>query len=421
MHSIRRAGLALVVLTSLLAGCSASGAPTPDTTPAAPVSAVPELAPEGWTQSVYQDLRDMIAAEAGSGKVAVFDFDNTTQARDISEAVLAHAEESGAVDADDLPAVLFPTFTAEDGTKITISDGVYAYYDALMASGGTGDPMREYSSLPMPALVFAGQPVLRYVKQTQQTYDQGSAAADMTRERVSMVGPARRPFVYPQMADLYGNLMANGYDVWIVSAGITWGVRWMVKNALNPLISTKYGDAAKLPMDHIIGISPLMLDTTNGELVSDYQLSHGEVDQAYLNLDPKRLAQLEILAIPGGVESWHGGKRAAVADTISFASPYLMAGDSDGDIALLDSAANRLVINRMEKPELAQAFADELAQSSDGNWMLQPTLYTTRPGFLPSRCAMAQRTVDDPELTSLTDESLQILEGTDRLGSFAQC
>lgn len=88
------------------------------------------------------------------------------------------------------------------------------------------------------------------------------------------------------MADLYGNLRRSGYDVWVVSAGIAWGVRWMVQNALNPAIVAKYGAAAAVPPDHVVAVTTLMKDRSTGRLVSDYQLTRGEPDARYLGPDP---------------------------------------------------------------------------------------------------------------------------------------
>ena len=54
---------------------------------------VPALDRAGWTESVYKTLTETISGSAGQGKIVVFDFDNTTQARDIGEAVLAQVRK----------------------------------------------------------------------------------------------------------------------------------------------------------------------------------------------------------------------------------------------------------------------------------------------------------------------------------------
>jgi hypothetical protein len=149
---------------------------------------------------------------------------------------------------------------------MSISKGVYDYYEALLDSGGEADPFREYSSLPMPASVFNGRTVADFVAQTSSVYNGGSGLEDLKSGSQSKILGAGRPFIYPQMADLYGNLRSHGYDVWIVSAGIGWAVRWMVANALNPAIVAKYGKDAALPLDRVVAVTTLMKDRSTGRL-----------------------------------------------------------------------------------------------------------------------------------------------------------
>ena len=97
-----------IALVAALAGCSASG-------PAARTAGVPALDPDGWTDSVYQKLTDTIAGAAGQGRTVVFDFDNTTQARDISEAILARVQQTNAVDPTALSPAMYPPFSTAEG------------------------------------------------------------------------------------------------------------------------------------------------------------------------------------------------------------------------------------------------------------------------------------------------------------------
>ena len=91
---IRALCAAAAVLT--LSACS-SNPPAPSTagtnddsatatsTAAVADGSVPALDRAGWTESVYKTLTETIIGSAGQGKIVVFDFDNTTQARDIGE------------------------------------------------------------------------------------------------------------------------------------------------------------------------------------------------------------------------------------------------------------------------------------------------------------------------------------------------
>ena len=382
---------------------------------------VPSLDKAGWTDTVYDKLTGTIAGSAGQGKKVVFDFDNTTQARDISEAILAQAQQANVIDPKTLSPAMFPPFTAADGKQMEISKGIYDYYEALLDSGGDADPFREYSSLPMPASVFHGRTVGDFVAQTSAVYNGGSGAEDLKSGKQSKILSAGRPFIYPQMADLYGNLRSHGYDVWVVSAGIGWAVRWMVANALNPAIVAKYGKDAALPLDHVVAVTTLMKDRSTGKLVSDYQLTHQVPDPAYINLEPARIAQLEILALPDGLTSWRGGKTGAIDNVITRGELFMAAGDSFGDVEMLNRAPNRLVVSRMNKPDLAAGFAGEISKAPDATWMLQPAINSAPVGFLTSKCDMATKTTGDADVTAKVDKSLGVLEGTGRLGSFADC
>lgn len=397
------------------------GSATATSTAAVADGSVPALDRAGWTESVYKTLTETIIGSAGQGKIVVFDFDNTTQARDIGEAVLAQVQQAKVIDPASLSPAMFPPFTTSGGEPMTITEGVSDYYDAVLDSAGDADPFREYSSLPMPATAFTGRTLADFLAQTATVYDNGAGAKDLTSNDESTILGAGRPFIYPQMADLYGNLRSNGYDVWVVSAGVGWAVRWMVQNAVNPAIVAKYGPDAALPMDHVVAITTLLKDRETGKLVSDYQLTHQTPDARYINLEPTRMSQLEITAIPDGVASWRGGKAGAIDNIITRGELFMVAGDSMGDVEMLARATNRLVISRMNKPALAEGFADEIAKAPDANWMLQPTINSAPVGFLETKCQMADKTAGNADLTATTDKSLGVLDGTGRLGSFTSC
>ena len=425
----------MAVIALLLVGCS-SQTPSPKTDPgiatatsaaAAPndVSpadkAVPALDPAGWTDSVYQRLTETIAASAGQGKIVVFDFDNTTQARDIGEAMLARVQETKAIDPASLSLAMFPPFSTADGKPMAIANGISTYYDAVLDSAGDADPFREYSSLPMVSTAFTGRTLSEFLTQTDAVYDDGAGASDLDSNEESKILGAGRPFIYPQMADLYGNLRSHGYDVWVVSAGVTWAVRWMVQNAVNPAIVAKYGPDAALPMDHVVAVTTLLKDRQTGKLVSDYQLTHQNPEQAYIELNPARMSLLEITAIPDGLSSWRGGKAGAIDNIISRGELFMVAGDSMGDVEMLARTPNRLVITRLNKPDLAEGFAAEIEKAPDANWMLQPTINSAPVGFLPTKCAMADKTSGNDGVTATVDKSVAILDATGKLGSFVDC
>lgn len=386
---------------------------------ASAISEVPALDPAGWSQSTYEQLTSVILAGSGTGKTVAFDMDNTIIARDIGEAVIGVVEQDGLLDPKTIPAALVPPVVV-DGRTVTIEDGPATYYEAVVDSSGGEDPFREFSSLPLIANIFTGHPVQEYVQATAETYADGVAAQEFDAGSSKLPAGIPRPAVYPQMADLLGNLRAHGYDVWIVSAAIGWSARWMLLNAMNPLIEAKYGADATIPPDHVIAVFNLMRDTTSGEFVSDRQLvTRG--DDAYLNMEPARLNELEILSLPGDLASWRGGKAGVIRQHITDGPLYLTAGDSFGDMEMMALADHRLVITRLNKPELAHGYADEITATPEVDWMSQPVISSTPIGFLPNRCALDARIADNPPMQQLTSESLDALRPTGTLGSFETC
>jgi len=195
-----------IVMTLALSACTGTSpnpaADSPSNASANAGKDIPALDAAGWTTTTYQNLTGTISKSAGQGKIVVFDFDNTTQARDISEAMLAEVQKTNAIEAASLSPALYPPFSTADGTKMSISTGVFDYYEALLDSGGEADPFREYSSLPMPSSVFYGRTVADFLATTSAVYNGGSALDDLTTGKQSKILGAARPFIYPQMADL---------------------------------------------------------------------------------------------------------------------------------------------------------------------------------------------------------------------------
>lgn len=114
-----RALCAAVAVLTLSACSSTPPAPTATGTSAGSATAqaavadanVPALDRAGWTESVYTTLTETVIGSAGQGKIVVFDFDNTTQARDIGEAVLAQVQQATVIDPASLSPAMFPPFT----------------------------------------------------------------------------------------------------------------------------------------------------------------------------------------------------------------------------------------------------------------------------------------------------------------------
>lgn len=413
---------ALVVsVLMVVTGCSSSVTGTQSSSDQSPKA--PLLDRGNWTQSTYDGLVQLVGAESGSGKLAIFDFDNTTQARDVGEAATAQTQADGALDLNSIPAALVPPLVI-DGKQTTIEDGVFTYYDALTELGTSqDDPRGAYPANTLVAQFWTGKTVQQFVDQVARSYDNGAGEKDLQSGELTAVEGVGRQFIYPEMADLYGFLRNNGYDVWITSAGVSWAVRWMVKNVMNPQIVAKYGEDAALPLDRIVAISTLLRDKRTGEILTDYGLTQGNPNEKFLQMEPEELANLEILGLADSLNSWSGGKVGAIQDRITRDRPYLSGGDSDGDFEMLNSAENRLWVTRLDKPSLQTRVAEQFDIDQPGNWLLQPTISTAPVGFLPTECAMDQKLAANPNPTTVTavDESMKALTPTNKLGSFPDC
>jgi phosphoserine phosphatase len=385
---------------------------------------LPVLDPAGWRPEVYQGLVKLVEAQANTGKLVLFDFDNTTQARDVSEAALGVAEVNNLPSAADIPAALAPPI-GDGKSTVTINDGLVKYYEAFASLGGEGfryaDKHGQAESNLWAGLAFTGLTVNDYVKTVAKAYGNGIALTDLQTGKESKVGGVGRPFVYPQMADLYGYLRSRGYNVYVVSAGIAWGVRYMVKTALNPVIAAKYGAAAQLPLDHVVGITTLLKDKVNGDVWTDTGVRNAPAAAAFLNLQPTALKQFEILGLPGSTVSWGGGKVAAVLREISRDRPYLVGGDALGDHELLNIAENRLWIARLDKPANQRQIAEQINVDQPGNWLLQPTISSAPAGFASDICQIQARPGMTPKVQNDIKASLESITPTGKLDGFSDC
>ncbi len=410
--------IALATVAVVAGGCSAT-----TTSQSRPPVNGPMLAAEGWRPEVHESLVKIVSDQRNTGKYAIFDFDNTTQARDVGEAVIGQTDEDKSLTPTAIPPGVVPPLTIA-GKTTTINDGLSVYYDAL-ASIGTqyNDPFGPFASNTIVAQFFAGRSVSDYVSQVAKAYANGAGEAELVSGTEQLVGGFGRPFIYPQMADLYGFLRSNGYDVWIVSAGVSWAVRWMVKNVLNPQITAKYGTDAAIPLDHVVGITTLLKDKRTGVVWTDYGLSKGQPNDAFVNLDPAEIKNFEILQLPDALNSWRGGKVGAIQDRVTRDKPYLIGGDSSGDLEMLNQSENRLFISRLDKPNLQQEIAAQIKIDQPGNWMLQPTISSAPVGFLSDNCVLSQRLAAHPNPTVLASvgQSLQTLEQTGKLAGFRNC
>ncbi len=420
------AGLLMSALTLVAVAAGAQPAGAANAAESRPQARTigPPLDPAGWRPEVYSALVQTIEANAFTGKVATFDFDNTTQGRDISESVLGAVDVTGLPNLSKIPKGVLPVL-GKGKKSVKIADGAVKYYEKLAGLGTPGsgyvDTYGAYASLMMAAQVFAGQPLTSVYKATKKAYKGGAGLKDLTTGKESMIGGMPRAFVYPQMADLYGYLRSRGYDVWVVSAGVVWSVRYMVKFGLNPVIAAKYGSAAQLPLDHVLAISTLLRDKRTGKLWTDKGIRKSAKTRAVLNLKPKALKRFEVTGMPSYPNSWAGGKVAAILEGIGRQKPFLAGGDALGDFEMLNAAENRLWIARLDKTPLQSLITEQIAIDQPGKWLLQPTISGAPVGFAATSCELSARKGMTPTMQKTVNNSIALLNTTGQLGNFSNC
>lgn len=340
------------------------------------------LEPRGWQPATRRRLERLIRTGAGRHRSAAFDFDNTLVCGDIGEATLALLERDGLIRAEHLPPHIAPEFRSSGGRRISPCSGadLTDYYEALLdptAHGGL-DPTPLANGYVWAATVMQGLSVQDVARATREVWKLSRPG----RNTFITTAPGRTgypiPFFYPEMIDLVAVLLQSGFDVWIVSASNVWSVRWMVLEALNPLLRSL---RARIPIraDHVIGVSTLLVDR-HERFHKDSVLVR--TDPAYADMNMRALARFRIsdqIHFPAPVYS---GKVAALWDVIG-QPPFLAAGDSPGDLPMLTFATNRLWIARSNKPAYQAAMSAARQTSGAQNWLIQPTETAGQPGFKP--------------------------------------
>ena len=247
-----------------------------------------------------------------------------------------------------------------------VTESLYSYYQRLC----TVDSLLCY---PWAAQVWAGftlRELKGYVDELMAlnttipaTYWDGE---ELVHEEVN------RPHIFRGQVELYNTLMANGIDVYVVSAAAEELVRMVASDP-------KYGYNVK--PENVIGVSPFLKNTTSGDLTtSRKQIEDGVYDQE-ANLD---LVFGTYLNTP---VPWFSGKWAAILTFIDqWKKPVLVGGDtptSDGymlfhgvdvekggiHLFVNRSASAWEEINEMIDDYSAGQAANGLNVTADKNWV----------------------------------------------------
>lgn len=351
------------------------------------------LKEKGWAADVRLRLEELIAAEAGNELPVVLDLDNTILCRDIGEATFATMEKDGVLNLNSIPKDLAPDFLEKESLislKPPIS--LFEYYHHLTKATvhHTLDTATEMIGYNWAVLAMQGLTPQDIVLSTQKAYDNGIGSKELFQYDINS-SEFLRPFFYPQMVELIGVLLENHYHVWVISSSNSWSVRWMMLKAINGLLKEK-GFTKFLEPTSVMGISTLLIGNDSKLYKDGFLVWENE---KYARLDPEVLKQfvLSALVVPPVTASY--GKVAEIMQWIG-KPPYLVAGDSFGDIPMLKYAHNRLWIARLEHPTIHEYVAPLTLRKKEKNtWMIQPTLYKQSPGFIENIAELQSRKTDD--------------------------
>ncbi|WYZ43875.1 hypothetical protein EsH8_VII_000311 [Colletotrichum jinshuiense] len=322
----------------------------------------PEL--KHWPTAAAKALNTMIAANANQSNYAVFDMDNTSYRFDLEESLLPFLESKSVLTRDTMDPTL-KLIPFKDTANHT--ESLYSYYLRLCDI----DDMICY---PWAAQIFSGFPLSElkgYVDELMSlnrtistTYYEGDVVTPYE------VSP---PKVFTGQVELYNKLMANGIEVYVITAASEELVRMVASDP-------KYGYNVK--PENVIGVTLLMKNLTSGELTTTRkQVEAGTYDEK-ANLG---LVMTPFLWTPA---TWMQGKWAAILTYIDeWKKPILAGGDtpdSDGPMIFhgVDVAKGgiHLWINRkdsymeqmnemIEENSAAQK-KEGLSVTADKNWVV---------------------------------------------------
>jgi len=364
----------------------------------------------GWSERTRRALEKLIQRGAGQGLPVVFDFDNTIICGDIGEATLAILARERLLQTARVSGTLSPPFRLPGGRRIALKSGpdLTAYYSAYLAptAHGERDPTPLANGYAWAAEIMEGLSPADVIAATRKSRafapPCGPGFIEVTPGKTGF--PA--PVFYPEMVELIAALVSHRFDVWIVSASNVWTVRWMVQHELNPRLR-EHGEKRGLRADHIVGVSTLLTDRRGG-LHKDALLV--KENARYAALDEKVLQSFRLTSRLQFPVPTYSGKIACIYDVIG-ERPYLCAGDSPGDHAMLAFSRNRLWIARLEKPGFQEKTAELIRQTGAAGWIVQPALAKVQPGFVSDLKSLPRRLGSVPKEVCTAARIIAALSG----------
>ncbi|KAF6818087.1 phosphorylcholine phosphatase [Colletotrichum plurivorum] len=325
-------------------------------------TAGPEL--KHWPAEAAKSLNTMIAANANQSNYAVFDMDNTSYRFDLEESLLPYLESKGVLTRDTMDPTL-KLIPFKDSANYT--ETLYSYYLRLCEL----DDMVCY---PWAAQIFSGFPLSELKGHVDDLMAlNGTVSATYLDGDVVTATEVTPPRIFTGQVELYNKLMANGIDVYVITAASEELVRMVASDP-------KYGYNVK--PENVIGVTLLMKNLTSGDLTTTRkQIEEGHYSEA-ANLG---LVMTPFLWTPA---TWMQGKWAAILTYIDeWKKPILAGGDtpdSDGPMIFhgvdVSKGGIHLWINRKEssmeqmnkmiEDNTAAQKKEGLPVTADKNWVI---------------------------------------------------
>ncbi|MBW1646030.1 MAG: haloacid dehalogenase-like hydrolase [Deltaproteobacteria bacterium] len=374
-----------------------------------------------WNPIVKLQLEKLIAAHAGQGKICIFDFDNTTLCRDIGEATMAALNQAGVLTKEKHNKCIDVEFDLK-GKKIsmaTVKNLPEYYEDFLSATKHHALESTPYENgYGWVVQIMAPMSPADWLPYTEKAFGNGIGEQDSKSPDLheTKINGYRMPFFYPEMVDLYGVLLKNGYKVYISSASNVHTVRWMVLNQLNPRIQALHGKDLAIPPENVIGISCLMNDDRTGKLCKDPYLVRENKKYAYL--DKEELSHYHLTPQICHPMNGYYGKLANIMKYITKQRPFLIGGDSSNDLPMLNYAENRIWITRLEKMGYQKTLVKAMGEALPGQWFIQPVLYKKAPGFVSTESDLDRRLAAKPDKLAKAKKVVEFLRQNGALPNF---
>jgi len=284
-----------------------------------------------WPPAARNELLRFLAAreDRGAGTYAVFDADNTLWRGDLEEALLLYLEQKGRI----RPAGIDPH--CHRPLPLLEGETVFSYYSRIEAL----DPKIGW---PWIAQAFSGMSLAELRTHVREMI---SSKARM-RARVGPEGGSVEidpPAVYPAQVQLVRALMAEGIEVYVVTAALEELVRMVVSDP-------EYG--LGIPPENVIGVNLLIRGEDGSIACGARERTAGRKGTDwYFGAGRMRGVLTGYLYTPA---SWYAGKLAAIKEYIHpDRRPILVAGDAPNDHFMLfycdvEAGGVRLFVRRKE-------------------------------------------------------------------------